>query len=486
MSSYFWSTKTPEQTTAEKMLYGTINALGPIVMNIGSQVSSEKKEQLEANCKGIVTNVANNIVDKANNTAMLVNDLVNDTLISTTTEIPESYELMDMVSIEKIKSVLRIMYSKDVTFDKKLEIISKVAEETGKKEVRILLLGGTQTGKSATANYVLNLNNKIGNGKNTKSDTNDIKSYSIIQNGIKIIIDDIPGFGDTKDNNSSDEGDVCRDDVFYNKIVDHIGKCNLNEDTTFDVILWIAKIDDVITRFTRETINNLTNDLGKEIWKNTMIILTHCNSVTPPQMYYDMAYETIIQLYGDSLTPKKKRKNAELMAWKSYTNNKMKMWKKAFKLYNKDITVSLIENNIYVNGVCDYGIGKLRDGTLIIETFYNNLFSLIDMLKSPVIITFLAGKIEYIDTITNELVDSTIHIQQDVIMNASVQMNTDEKISIPVGETIPSDQVAINSIPVFNEHQVALNSIVTTIAKLTGKEYNSSTTSPEWYFCNLF
>jgi len=276
---------------------------------------------------------------------------------------------------ETKRQVYDKMRRTDVSFNEKFKTMSEVVQYIGKKNIKVIALGNTQNGKSSTIKYVFNIE-KIVTGNNMKSDTSKITEYDYVQNGITVTIVDVPGFHDT-------EG---RAHVFYQMILKYIKDCNQSDTTKIDVILWISKIDEVITTYTQEMITKLTRDLGSDFWKKTMIVLTHSNSIVPPDFYETMAVE---QLYG---ADKDNDAAIELLSWKLYTHDKISMWKDTFKSYNSDINVLLVENNKRMNGTLRGKTGTLKDGTPIIETFYASLFTM-NMLKAPAMFVFLSGDV---------------------------------------------------------------------------------------------
>ena len=358
--------------------------MNEITTEITSEITSE-----------IASEIASEIVSE------ITNEITNETTDETTDEptnkiIIESDDSEDEIKFKDPVANLNPLYAakdkicqklKSGSLSERFTIMSNVAQMIKKNKLKILTLGNTQCGKSSTIKYVFNITDStLVIGNNTKSETAKITEYPYVQNGITLTVVDVPGFYDT-------DG---RSDLFYNMIVNYIKKSNGHESTKIDVILWISKIDDVVAAYTQAIINKLTCDLGNHFWKKTMIVLTHSNSTASiPDNYYNM--------FSTKLGLEEYDTKVEQEAWKLHTQNKINIWKNAFKLYNADINVLLVENNRRLNGLLKGDIGKLLDGTPIIETIYAKTFELIELHSAPAMFTFLIGNTNMENDVDSDL-----------------------------------------------------------------------------------
>ena len=137
----------------------------------------------------------------------------------------------------------------------------------GKEKMYILVVGNAFTGKSAL------INKMTGKGEaeeheervdeQRKLETIDIDSYNYSVEGVAATFLDTPGLHGGK-----------YDDIKYIRYMKEKG-CD-----KADLILYCIKMSN--TRFQqedRETITNLTKELGKGIWKNAVFVLTFANDV---------------------------------------------------------------------------------------------------------------------------------------------------------------------------------------------------------------
>ncbi|KYQ89924.1 GTP-binding protein [Tieghemostelium lacteum] len=136
-------------------------------------------------------------------------------------------------------------------------------------ECNVLLLGRTGVGKSSTLNTVFGIDIPV---HSSESCTQDPFTYSRCVNGFKLNIIDTPGFLDS-------QGDAV-DSVNMLKIQRYLsGK-------TIHCVLFVEKFTE--TRFDgahQLVINQFTEKLGAQLWRNAAIVLTYANSVLPDSCY---------------------------------------------------------------------------------------------------------------------------------------------------------------------------------------------------------
>ena len=369
---------------------------------------------------------------------------------------PNSVILFNTPDYGLYNTMYNMFRKPDISFITKFNLMTRLRNLVGKKTLKVLVIGPTMHGKSSTLKYLFNIEKMdIGNG--IKSNTSLIHEHIYTQNGVDLIVVDAPGFFDT-------EG---RSDIFYKSLLDYIKKNDKCESTKIDIILWVSKLGDIPNAYVQGIMTKLTGDLGSEFWKKIIVVLTNANSTTPPQEYYDNATiilncisdGTMIDNYGnlcnyngdcDNLTYKEQR---EILAWKLYVALIKQQWKKYLSKYNDDIDVVMVENNREVNGSSENGEGRLKDGTLIVETFYNSLFSLLAKTKTDKSIVastfiFLSGSIEYEDidskyedpdvdyelTYTTNIIDNLQSVSSSASASTSID-DPDVFIDSPIAST---------------------------------------------------
>lgn len=320
--------------------------------------------------------------------AMRIKNLVkNDTLKKSLQMIKEFASkniVPSEVVPEKIDTIIEISDKidtiKDANFFEKFDLAKKISNLfSSKKTIKIACLGPTQVGKSASLKYVMNLSKEIvkeGNG--IESETENINEHRYVHNEVEFIMVDFPGFFDSKN----------RSEQFYDGMINYFKNNGADSAKPVDIIIWFAKLGDVIDDNTQKLVNRMTNDLGTEFFKHTIIALTYANSITPPSQYWDNAIDKL-KAIGQTKIPGL----VEMYAWSDYCSVIKNAWRQKFCQYNENIDIVLIENNQHKNGRSETGIGRLKDHTPIVETFYTTLFKLIGSRKHAITFMFLAGTV---------------------------------------------------------------------------------------------
>ncbi|KAM9965015.1 hypothetical protein ACTFIW_004815 [Dictyostelium discoideum] len=162
-------------------------------------------------------------------------------------------------------------------------------------ECNVLLLGRTGVGKSSTLNTVFGIDIPV---HSSESCTQDPFTYSRVVNGFKLNIIDTPGFLDS-------QGELVDSNNMI-KIQRYLsGK-------TIHCVLFVEKFTE--TRFDgahQLVINQFTEKLGPQLWRNAAVVLTYANSVLPDSCYDGFDEE-------DDVGPWKKHYEARALQFRKF------------------------------------------------------------------------------------------------------------------------------------------------------------------------
>lgn len=365
--------KTLSQHLCEKLLVSIVDSVKEEFPELDLQ-----KEKLINDASNEITNLLHAGIDKIDTKelfkmgmANLKQNLVEYSLEEDKIDILNSKieDAQNFISAsEKIFSDVKSERQKN--FKSKIELIKQyqtIITKQEKPEINILALGPSQVGKTALVKRIFNLNNKtVKLNGGTASDTSFVSTYKYVINEIVLNYTDTPGFFDSR---GTEEENMER-------IVDFIKK------TPIDIIIWVSKMGTLIDINQINLLKSLTGTFGKNIWRKTIVVLSHANS-NPPQEYYNGPDDEI----DPSIT--------KLQAWKKYTEEFKKAWKNAFAMFSdvENIPIVLTENNIMdAKKIAD--VYTLYDGTPIIETLMIEFFNVIQMDKAPIMFLSLAGDLE--------------------------------------------------------------------------------------------
>ena len=149
---------------------------------------------------------------------------------------------------------------------KEIEEKVKMKLEAAKKEkVTFLLVGQCGNGKSSTINSLMG--KVIAPVNDFEPETMSIEKYDSEINGIKFQAIDTPGLCDDLEEKGNDSE--------YMKLISENIK-------SFDCLLFVARLDETrVKNDEKRAIKILSNALGKEIWKNAVIIFTFSGNIAP-------------------------------------------------------------------------------------------------------------------------------------------------------------------------------------------------------------
>ncbi|EGC39781.1 hypothetical protein DICPUDRAFT_91144 [Dictyostelium purpureum] len=220
-------------------------------------------------------------------------------------------------------------------------------------ECNVLLLGRTGVGKSSTLNTVFGIDIPV---HSSESCTQDPFTYSRVVNGFKLNIIDTPGFLDS-------QGELVDSNNMI-KIQRYLsGK-------TIHCVLFVEKFTE--TRFDgahQLVINQFTEKLGPQLWRNAAVVLTYANSVLPDSCYDGFDEE-------DEIGPWKKHFDARALQFRKFFSGILAQLPQD-DYPPKHIPVYAMENSRRCRRN-DQGQRILVDGTPCLHLLISGLLKMVD------------------------------------------------------------------------------------------------------------
>jgi GTP-binding protein EngB required for normal cell division len=344
---------------------------------------------------------------------------------------------------------------------------SDILNKFGDKSLKIIVFGKTQVGKTATVKNLFSIRDiRLKGG--TKSDTRKIREYDITINNVTLTYIDTPGFLDSEGNDENNF-ELIKNYLIKNKV---------------HIVLWFAKLADIVNSKEQEMIKYLTDSFTHHLWDHAMVVLTNAND-DPPEEYItdiyqekvrhsyqqigsnandneraeqllddgfgieenDIEFDTLDDFYGKDNEEQKIKINEEdkHQAWRTYVNRKKIMWQDAFVKHGSmknRIQITLVENNRYHrnNRRSENGDRMLIDGTPIWETLMTNMMNLVSLDMTPFAFLVLIGNTKNIKLKKKKNVNNKVKI---VTKTQQQQVKTLEDVTTTVATT-PEEQAILN------------------------------------------
>ncbi|EGG23810.1 GTP-binding protein [Cavenderia fasciculata] len=221
-------------------------------------------------------------------------------------------------------------------------------------ECNVLLLGRTGVGKSSTLNTVFGIDIPV---HSSESCTQEPFTYSRNVNGFKLNIIDTPGFLDS-------QGDEV-DSANMLKIQRYLsGK-------TIHCVLFVEKFTE--TRFDgahQLVINQFTEKLGPQLWRNAAVVLTYANSPLPDSCYDGFDEE-------DEIGPWRKHLDDRSIQFKKFFTHILQSLPQDDGYTPKNISVYAMENSRRCRRN-EQGQRILIDGTPCLHLLISGLLRMVD------------------------------------------------------------------------------------------------------------
>ena len=142
-------------------------------------------------------------------------------------------------------------------------------QHNNRRKFSLLVTGKSGVGKSSLVNVLVG--KQVAEERRDKADK--VFAYDVDIAGVKVRVWDSPGLIDVDDD---DEGGAGNDEECAAKVVSEITE-------ELDVVILCLKMDDKrFHRDDKDTFKILTENFGKELWKNSVIALTFANKVEDP------------------------------------------------------------------------------------------------------------------------------------------------------------------------------------------------------------
>ena len=254
-------------------------------------LTDDNKEKLKTLTTSAMNQLKSSIYSSVSQQIMEKKVSVDDNLDDEEEELEELKEgldsLFDELIVEKIGKIeidFQMSDEQMKTFKSKVErcvqynkIVSKK-----KKRIKIIIVGGTQNGKTSMICLIYgidkkDLENARQKGFGIESDTTQTKEYEIEKNGIVFVLVDTPGWWDSR----GPEQEKANRENFENY---------LKENKDIDVIIFVSRCDLPIDQNQQDAIRTFSDRYGNEVWKKTLVVLTYANTISAPLEYVEYCW----------------------------------------------------------------------------------------------------------------------------------------------------------------------------------------------------